>query len=107
MPTYKALNTNTLCLQNESHLPGAEQLGDVTCVFIGDEAFPLHEHFMKRGCTDDQRVFNCRLSRARYVESDLCVLSTRSRVTTRKPCRGPAKNRCSWVTASSRYSGQL
>ena len=152
----KALNTNALCLPSGSHLPGAKQLGDVPFVFIGDEAFPLHEHIMRpypgRGCTDEQRVFNYRLSRARRcVESAFGVLATRWRVfytknwrntwndqrnrqsnccsaqpspegdncntnseyatrlqcASSRGCRGPAKNRCAWVTASSRYSGHL
>jgi len=81
----KALNTKALCLPSGSHLPGAKQLGDVPFVFIGDEAFPLHEHIMRpypgRGCTDEQRVFNYRLSRARRcVESAFGVLATRWRV---------------------------
>ncbi|XP_052268813.1 uncharacterized protein LOC127870197 [Dreissena polymorpha] len=65
----KALLADNLPLPPASILSGAENLGPMPYVLIGDEAFPLQEHMIRpyagRGCTEDQRIFNYRLSRAR------------------------------------------
>ena len=50
---------------------GTGDLGHVSYVMIGDEAFPLQEHLMRpfpgRGCPYDKQLFDYRLSRARRI----------------------------------------
>ena len=60
-------------------------------VFIGDEAFPLTEYMMrpypKRELTDDSRVFNYRLSRARRtIENAFGIMTARWQIL-HKPLR--------------------
>lgn len=58
---------------------------DIPYVFVGDDAFPLHDHLMKPysndTCKPEERIFNYRLSRARrVVENAFGILSARYRV---------------------------
>jgi len=81
----KALGSGKLSLPARTCLPGAETLGPMPYVIIGDEAFPLQENIMRpypgRGGTEEQKIFNYRLSRARRcVESAFGLLAVRWRV---------------------------
>ena len=81
----KALTGGKLPLPPPRILPGAEHLGPMPYVLVGDEAFPLNQNLMRpypgRGCTEDQQVFNYRLSRARrVVENGFGVLASRWRI---------------------------
>lgn len=55
----------------DTPLPGAESLGPMPHVFVGDEAFPLQKNLMRpfpgQQLTTEKRVYNYRLSRARRV----------------------------------------
>lgn len=61
------LESNTLNLPTLSCIPGTDIV--VPFVFVGDEAFPLKTNLMRpfpqRHLTNDARIFNYRLSRAR------------------------------------------
>ena len=81
----KALSDNLLNLPPDAPIEGAEQLGPVPYVVVGDEAFPLQKHVMRpfpgRGCPPDQQAYNMRLSRARrIVENAFGILAARWRV---------------------------
>lgn len=81
----KAMLAGNLHLPDNAALPGAENLGPLPYVMVGDEAFPLIEHLMRpfpgRGCCEEQQCFNYRLSRARrVVENAFGILATRWRV---------------------------
>ena len=81
----KSIARNTLHFPVDAPLPGADDLGPVPYVVIGDEAFPLQEHLMRpfpgRGCPQDQQIYNYRLSRARrIVENAFGILAARWRV---------------------------
>ena len=76
---------NTLNLPCDATIDGAEHLGQLPYVAVGDEAFPLQHHMMRpfpgRNCTQSQQEFNYRLSRARrLVECAFGILAARWRV---------------------------
>ncbi|XP_077137483.1 uncharacterized protein LOC143802895 isoform X2 [Ranitomeya variabilis] len=68
------------------HLPpNSETRGNLNFVFIGDEAFPLHPNLIKpfpqKSLTEERRIFNYRLSRARrVVENAFGIMANRFRV---------------------------
>lgn len=68
------------------HLPNNDETEKhLNYVFLGDEAFSLHDHFLKpypqRGLSLENRIFNYRLSRARnVVENTFGLLAARFRV---------------------------
>ena len=79
----QALEQQTANIPPPSPLPGSEEL--VPHYVVADEAFPLKPYIMKpysrRGLSEDQRVFNYRLSRARrVVENAFGILTNRWRV---------------------------
>lgn len=81
----KALSAEELYLPADIPLPGGQHLGAVPYVIIGDEAFPLQRNLMRpipgRDCTQEQKLFNYRLSRARrIVENAFGILACRWRV---------------------------
>ena len=81
----KALLNGKLNLPPNETLTDASDLGQLPHVFIGDEAFPLLPNMMRpyggRGITEEQRIFNYRLSRARrIVENAFGILAARWRV---------------------------
>jgi len=81
----KALTKGDLPLPPSRLLPNGADLGLMPYVFVGDEAFPLPEHLMRpypgRGVTEDQQIYNYRLSRARrVVESAFGILAARWRI---------------------------
>ena len=68
----QALAEERLDLPDAEPLPGADHLGPVPYVFIGDEAFPLRRDMMRPVPgrylkTYAERIFNYRLSRARNM----------------------------------------
>ena len=69
----KAINNGDLCLPPPKCLPfGTEEIPHV---FVGDDAFSLKPHIIKpypqSGLTDERRIFNYRLSRARRISENL------------------------------------
>ncbi|KAL0158163.1 hypothetical protein M9458_046239 [Cirrhinus mrigala] len=70
-PFGNGLRNGTLCLPEDTLLPGADHLGPQPHVFIADETFPLRRDLMRPfpGTTLPirDRVFNYRLSRARLT----------------------------------------
>lgn len=77
-----ALEADTLALPPHTALPGDDR--PVPHFLIGDDAFPLRTWMMKpystRYLTDDERIFNYRLSRARrVVENAFGILANRFR----------------------------
>ncbi|XP_077314623.1 uncharacterized protein LOC143934951 [Lithobates pipiens] len=68
------------------HLPSSsETVEGLNLVFIGDDAFALHEHLLKpyplRNLTAQQKIFNYRLSRARrVVENAFGIMASRFRI---------------------------
>lgn len=80
---YNKLKTNSLCIPGPDQLSNSEKI--LNYVFIGDEAFTLTPHFLKpfsqRELTNERRIFNYRLSRARrIVENAFGILGTRFRI---------------------------
>lgn len=65
--------------------PVAKSSGSLNNVFVGNEAFALRpdllKPFSRDSLTDERRIFNCRLSRARrVVENTFGILASRFRV---------------------------
>ncbi|KAI2645986.1 Protein ALP1-like [Labeo rohita] len=84
-PFGNGLRNGTLCLPEDTLLPGADHLGPQPHVFIADEAFPLRRDLMRPfpGTTlpSRHRVFNYRLSRARLtVENTFGILAAQWRI---------------------------
>ena len=78
-----ALQRQTLALPEPRALPNSSIVAPF--MLVGDEAFPLRCDLMKpfprRKLTERQRIFNCRLSRARrVVENAFGILSSKFRV---------------------------
>lgn len=78
----KQLDKGTLQFPCDQALPG---IGELPHVLVGDEAFPLKPYLLRpypgRGATNEQRVFNYRLSRARrIVENAFGILAARWRI---------------------------
>ncbi len=76
---------NTLNLPGDAIIEGAEALGPMPYVMVGDEAFPLQRHCMRpypgRNMTKNREIHNLRLSRARrVVENAFGILASRWRV---------------------------
>nr|XP_022911162.1 protein ANTAGONIST OF LIKE HETEROCHROMATIN PROTEIN 1-like [Onthophagus taurus] len=77
-------------LNGEQEVPEAKFLPGMTnkevpYCFVGDEAFALHQHFLRpfggHNLTITKRIFNYRLSRARrYVECTFGILSNKWRI---------------------------
>ncbi|KAJ4940321.1 hypothetical protein JOQ06_026629 [Pogonophryne albipinna] len=81
----ESLRDGSLQLPPDTVIPGAERLGLLPHVFVGDEAFPLLDNLLRpfpgRQLTRERRVFNYRLSRARLVvECAFGILSSRWRM---------------------------
>lgn len=84
---HRLMTTNKLKLPQPKRLQETEN--ELPYVFVGDEAFPLLTHLMRpfprRDLTDDKRIFNYRLSRARLqVERAFGLISSMWRIL-RKP----------------------
>ena len=89
---WKALNDGTLNLPQPKTLPQSPDLLfennpdlKIEHFFVCDDAFPLGIHLMKpyskRKLTEEQRIFNYRLSRARRIsENAFGIMSVRFRV---------------------------
>lgn len=81
----QALRRGTLNLPPDAPLPGAEDLGPLPYVFVGDEAFPLRRNLLRPYPGHDvegvKRIFNFRLSSARrLVECAFGILATQWRL---------------------------
>ncbi|XP_034035038.1 protein ALP1-like [Thalassophryne amazonica] len=67
----EALREEKLGLPEDAPLPGADHLGSLPHVFVGDEAFPLRRNLLRpypgRHLSQPKSIFNYRLSRARRV----------------------------------------
>lgn len=79
----QAIAKNNLNIPEDKSLPGRNKL--VPHLILADAAFPLSEHILKpypfRDMTDEQRVFNYRLSRGRrVVENAFGILANRFRI---------------------------
>lgn len=90
----EALESHTLNLPSPKPLPGSQI--DTPYVIIADDAFPLGPHLMKpyssRGLTNEQRIANYRLSRARrVVENSFGLLSNKFRILLTKIHLSPPK----------------
>lgn len=84
----KRFEEKTLNVPNDTLLPGTAI--EAPYVIIGDEAFPLKPYFLrpypeKHLDTDDKRIYNYRLSRARrVVENTFGILTQRFRIYNRR-----------------------
>lgn len=73
-------------VSDQLHLPGNDETEEhLNFVFLGDEAFSLHENFLKpypqKDLCYEKRIFNYRLSRARNVsENAFGLLAARFRI---------------------------
>lgn len=83
----QALQDGTLEIPPPASLPGAEDLGPVPHVFVGDKAFPLRPNLMRPYAGGQLplpkpvTIFNKRLSRARLVvECAFGILAARWRM---------------------------
>lgn len=81
----QALRQATLNIPEDVSLPGAEHLGPMPHVFVGDEAFPLRKNMMRpfpgRHLTRERRIFNYRLSSARrMVECAFGIMASQFRL---------------------------
>ncbi|KAJ4939774.1 hypothetical protein JOQ06_029210, partial [Pogonophryne albipinna] len=81
----ESLRDGSLQLPPDTVIPGAERLGPLPHVFVGDEAFPLLDNLLRpfpgRQLTRERRMFNYRLSRARLVlECTFGILSSQWRM---------------------------
>ncbi|XP_028132028.2 uncharacterized protein LOC114327552 [Diabrotica virgifera virgifera] len=90
----KAMERNLLNFPPDQNLPRSNS--GVPYVFVCDDAFPLSERIMKpypsRNLSNDKRIFNYRLSRARRViENAFGIMSNRFRVLLSTINLGPDK----------------
>ena len=90
-----ALENGSLGIPEDRPLPG--RIKKMPFVIVGDEAFGLKTYMMKpypsRQLSDDERIFNYRLSRARRVsENAFGILSNRFRVLDKHIYLSPEKS---------------
>lgn len=81
---WRKFSQNQLDMPDPRELPGTVNK-KFPYVFVGDEAFQLHPNFMKpynrAVLTDEKRIFNYRLSRARrIVENAFGILTKRFKI---------------------------
>lgn len=78
----KAIAHNLINLPENKNLPGRNE--PVPHVILADSAFPLSEHILKpypfRNMTEEQRIFNYRLSCGRVVENVFGILANHFRI---------------------------
>ncbi|XP_040199369.1 protein ANTAGONIST OF LIKE HETEROCHROMATIN PROTEIN 1-like [Rana temporaria] len=80
----RMIRANSLDLPNDSSLPGTNEPA-LPFVFVGDEAFALGKNllrpFSSRALSNDKRIFNYRLTRARrVVECAFGILANKWRI---------------------------
>ncbi|XP_031341483.1 putative nuclease HARBI1 [Photinus pyralis] len=93
---YRALENNSLNIPLDKPLPGMQRA--VPYVILADAAFPLKKNILKpypfRGLTEEQAIFNYRLSRGRrVVENAFGILANRFRILLGKINLGADKTR--------------
>lgn len=93
---WDRFSSNQLNIPQPSELPSTNQT--LPYVLIGDEAFQLTSNFMKpfnqAVLTDERRIYNYRLSRARMVvENTFGILTTRFKIFKRNITLPPQKVR--------------
>ncbi|KAJ4939354.1 hypothetical protein JOQ06_028803 [Pogonophryne albipinna] len=81
----KGLEARTLHVPTSTSLPGAAHLGEMPFVMVGDAAFPLKPYLRRpypgKNLTQQKRILNYRLSRARMVvENAFGILASRWRI---------------------------
>ncbi|KAJ4943367.1 hypothetical protein JOQ06_005870 [Pogonophryne albipinna] len=110
-PTFgESLRDGSLQLPPDTVIPGAERLGLLPHVFVGDEAFPLLDNLLRpfpgRQITRERRIFNYRLSRARLThligvyminEEPIKMLKLKTIEKMVTMCNGLSKNRANLV----------
>lgn len=73
-PFGKAMDIGNLHLPPPKILPGADHLGSLPLIFVGDEAFPLKPNLLRpypgKQLPEDRRIFNYRLPRARRISEN-------------------------------------
>lgn len=97
----KHMSEGTLGIPNDSKIEGTNTV--VPFVFVADEAFPLETHLMRpfprRDLTDEKKIFNYRLSRARrQVECAFGVSSSVWRILL-KPIETQPESACNIAKA--------
>lgn len=79
-------------IPQDAELPGTQKI--IPYHFVGDSAFPLSKFMMRpyaaRALTDEKRIFNYRLSRARRcIENAFGIMAARFRVFLRPIAANP------------------
>lgn len=98
----KALHNGTLNVPKKRALPETDT--ELPMVIVADEAFPLKSYIMRpypgRDLTNDKRIYNYRLSRARRVsENAFGILQQKFRIFTRR-VQGKPENITIFVQAA-------
>ncbi|KAJ4946069.1 hypothetical protein JOQ06_023744 [Pogonophryne albipinna] len=103
----EGLRDGSLQLPPDTVIPGAERLGLLPHVFVGDEAFPLLDNLLRpfpgRQLTRERRLFNYRHSRARLVvECAFGILSSQWRMFRRVITTSPEEDTRKAITHTCR-----
>ena len=83
------LESNKLNIPQPEKIPGAGELGPMPYVIVADAAFPIKSYMMRpypgQGISNEHRIFNYRLSRARrVVENAFGIMASRWQIHSRR-----------------------